>query len=192
MTESLPSPKEKFGIVEGDENRAYRYPSCYYRESVAGSGERLVLGEPAASYSKLLMALAGTMPEPFLVLYVLVVRRGTANAGRYQSPEGLTFEALRQFLTDFGEFFERDGRHHLWIANPGYGKIVFDRHNLVYAYGDLDAFEEVARDYGMVERHFEVPTPHWHSYHPEYDQTERQLFRRWQWIQSSLRPQDEI
>jgi hypothetical protein len=68
---------------------------------------------------------------------------------------------------------------------------VFDRHNIIYAYGDLEAFERVADAHGMTRKQFSIPVPHWHAYHAEYDAIEHRLLKRWEWIYSPLRPQDE-
>ena len=179
-------------MVEGEAERPYTYPSLFFRESLNGGGERLVLGRPDSAYVELLLDLARTLPEPFRLLYVLVVPRdGSANAGRYQCPAELSYEELAGFLNDYHEFFECDGRHHLWIANPDFGNLVFDRHNVVYAYGDLTRFEEVAEAHKMSKEQFAIPGPHWHAYHAEYDAMEHRLLKRWDWIHSPLRPQDE-
>jgi hypothetical protein len=74
-----------------------------------------------------------TFPEQLKILFVLVVPRdGTAESGRYESPEYLGIDEASALLSEFSEFFECDGRHHVWIACPGHGNIVFDRHNVVY------------------------------------------------------------
>jgi hypothetical protein len=103
----------------------------------------------------------------------------------------LRVEEVAGFIDEFSEFFESDGRHHLWIACPDHGTLVFDRHNIIYGYGDLQRFEAVADAHGMSRREFSIPIPHWHKYHAEYDAIEHRLLKRWDWIHSPLRPQDE-
>lgn len=187
-----PPKRQKFGIVEGEMERPYHYVPSYFRETLNDGSERLVLAGPTTSHSQLLIDLAATFPDTSKILYVLVVpRNGTAEPGRYESPDFLQVEEVARFIDDFSEFFESDGRHHLWIACPDHATLVFDRHNVIYAYGDLEAFEAVADAHGMRRREFSIPIPHWHKYHAEYDAIERRLLKRWDWVYSPLRPQDE-
>lgn len=191
MDYQLPQ-RTRFGIVEGQIERPFMYPANYFRDSLRDGSERLVLAGPRTSYTKLLTDLAVTFPDTCKILYVLVVPRdGTAEAGRYESPDYLPIEEVSAFLVEFSEFFECDGRHHLWIACPDHGTLVFDRHNVIYAYGNLEAFEAVADAHGMSRREFSIPIPHWHKYHAEYDAIEHRLLKRWDWIHSPLRAQDE-
>jgi hypothetical protein len=136
--------------------------------------------------------LAATFPETCKILYVLVVPRdGTAESGRYESPDFIGIDEVSMFLGEFSEFLECDGRHHVWIACPDHGNLVYDRHNVVYAYGDLTSYATVAESHGMSKKQFAIPVPHWHAYHAEYDAIEHRLLKRWEWIHSPLRPQDE-
>lgn len=191
MDAQLPK-RQKFGIVEGGAERPYQYLPRYFRESGKGGSERLILAGPATSYSQLLIDLVATFPDMSKILYVLVVPRdGTAEPGRYESPDFLGADAVAEFINEFREFFESDGRHHLWIASPDYGTLVFDRHDVVYAYGDLEAFEAVAIAHGMSRGEVSIPVPHWHKYHAEYDALEHRLLKGWDWMYSPLRSQDE-
>lgn len=140
----------------------------------------------------LLSKLATCLPEPYRVLYVLVVPRSSVHdAARYEAPDELSREELSDFLTEFAEYLEFDGRHHLWIASPDHGTIVYDRHNILYGYGPLDCFTKVALSERLVRGKVNVPGPHWHAYHPEYDRLQNRLLRRWNWVQNPLRSVDE-
>jgi hypothetical protein len=132
------------------------------------------------------------MDEPFGILYVLVVPRGDREAGRYQSPNPVSRQDLLSFLNRFEHFLESDGRHNLWVASIGEPDLlVYDRHNLVYAYGRLEHFKKILEAKAIAEtQQVKIPSPHVHYYHEEYDQDESRLLGHWNWKRSSLRNQD--
>ncbi len=133
------------------------------------------------------------MKEPFGVLYMLVVPRDETPPGRFQSPELLSREQCLSFLHDFREFLEQDGRHNLWVAAADQSSlIVYDRHNVLYAYGPLAKFEEILRGNGFTEnKEVRFPSPHTHHYHAVFDGQGTQLLTYWDWKVSPLRPSDE-
>jgi hypothetical protein len=68
--------------------------------------------------------------------------------------------------------------------------IVLDRHNLIYAYGPLEQFEEALRS---SDAHVGEPADlgtHLHHYHAVWDDMERRILRRFDWQISPLRPPD--
>lgn len=180
----------KFGA--GDEaGSAFSYPGVIHHDDASEGGGRLILA-PTRGHVELLSGLLECLPEPLRVLYVLVVPRGAEfSAARYEAPQEFSRRDVQDLLTEFSDFFERDGRHHLWIANPGVGTMVYDRHNLIYAYGPLDCFTQVALRHGLRIGRPEVPSPHWHAYHAEFDDTQRDLLSRFAWVQKPLRHSDE-
>jgi hypothetical protein len=99
------------------------------------------------------------------LLYVLHTTRTGAELGRYESPE-LTSEDVEEFLREFGQFFCEDSRHDLWVrSHDDDGTIVLDRHNLIYAYGPVELFEEALRSLGAhVGEPADLGT-HVHHYH---------------------------
>jgi hypothetical protein len=180
----------KFGA--GDEaGSVFSYPDVIHHDRASGGAERLILA-PARGHIKLLSRLLECLPEPFRVLYVLVVPRGAGiSAARYEAPGEFSRQEVKDCLAEFSDFFERDGRHHLWLANPEVGTIVYDRHNLIYAYGPLNCFTEIASRHGLRVGRPEVPSPHWHAYHAAFDDTQRDLLNRYTWVQKPLRASDE-
>jgi len=181
--------KLRFG--QGPEGATpFSYENVYER-AWASNVEPLVVG-PAEPRTALVERLAACLPEPFRLLYVLVVPRGgDAAAARYETPHELTRDAVSAFLQEFADFLECDGRHHLWVTSPEAGNIVFDRHNVIYAYGPVDCFVQSLVTQGFRPGTVTLPTPHWHAYHAEYDQMQRRLLARWTWGQSPLRPNDD-
>jgi hypothetical protein len=159
------------------------YPGVYWREQTSGP-ERLVLA-PALSRIDLMRALSRAVDQDAYVLYVLRVPRRGHRQGRYQSPGVLDQQSRDEFLYEFGEYLDRDGRHQLWIGTPeNSALIVWDEHQWIYCYGDLDAFERVARQAHLAPGRAEIPVPHSHCYHNLFDDTEDEMIGRYDWIWS--------
>ncbi len=180
----------KFGW-NPEEPQRYEYPNVWSREKTTGP-ERLVIA-PSRDHISLMIELSSVMNDPFWILYVLVVPRGNGDAARFQSTEPVNRKEAETFLFRFREFFEGDGRHHLWLASVSNSdQIVYDKHNVVYAYGNLPAFEEVLSHRGMKKvDEIRFPLPHIHNYNSEFDEEERNLLHYWEWKQYPLRDSDE-
>ena len=50
---------------------------------------------------------------------------------------------------------------------------------------------EVLKANGLKEGKVELPAPHWHGYHPEFDEAQSRVLSRSQWIHSRLHPADD-
>jgi len=179
----------KFGWIP-DEERIYQYPNVWAVEKTSGP-ERLIIA-PSGQQVSLMLDLLSVMPEPFGVLYVLAVPRGEGEAGRYQAPTPASRHEAQQFLYRFKEFFENDGRHHIWVASKTNSDLlVYDRHNVIYAYGQLPAFERVLLGRGLSKADsVSFPSPHIHRYNKEFDHDARGLLRHWQWKWFPLQDDD--
>jgi hypothetical protein len=89
------------------------------------------------------------------------------------------------------EFSTHDARHDLWVHSPeAEATLVWDRHNLMYAYGPLEQFRAILKvlQAGQVNG---PPYPHAHMYHADHDDSERKLLRHFQWSRSPLIAGDE-
>lgn len=65
--------------------------------------------------------------------------------------------------------------------------IVLDRHNLIYAYGPVAAFEAVLRRIGVNPGGLPmIPDPHVHHYHAEWDESERSVLAALPWTWKPL------
>lgn len=188
--ESGRTSRFKFGALRGDEDVPYAYPDVWERARTTGP-DRLVVA-PSRDHVGWLLRLARTWPGEFGLLYVLLVSRTDREPGRYQAPRPLDFAELEAFLAEFGPFLSTDGRHHLWIASTRTdGLLVYDQHDVIYAYGPLDDYVGILRDAGLREGPVRFPAPHTHHYHAENDAAEAALLSRWEWIRTPLRPGDE-
>jgi hypothetical protein len=149
---------EKFGCLESDEFIPHEYGDEYF-EQPCGDRHRLVVG-PSGDHVDLLIELAGELQgSPWFVLYVLLVpRQGNRQQGRYQSEPFESMAALASFLQSFRAFFEGDGRHHVWVGSGANdGLLVYDQHNVIFAYGPLDRFKAVLHARGFRESEFWFP-----------------------------------
>ena len=148
----------KFALLDADGNsHTHDYGNVYFRQP-CGDAERLVIG-PTGSQIKLIDALASTFPtERYYILYVLLLSHADRSPGRYQSPIIESHEQLQQFIWRFQNFFEGDGRHHVWIASPDSPDLlVYDQHDVIFAYGDLRLFESELEKVGFRRAEFWFP-----------------------------------
>ncbi len=111
--------------------------------------------------------------------------------GAYQSPIFYSLDELRAFFVEYRDYFESDGRHHVWIGSPNdEGLIIYDQHNVLFAYGDLSAYENVLMARGMSRKVFWFPSPHGHEYPPANAEREKALLACFLWRRSPLKEQD--
>lgn len=180
----------KFSGPDAAASEEFAYPDLYEREERDG-WSRLRIGARSREIP-LILALCKRCSGPFGILYVLVTSRCDHEEARYESPQPVEFDELERFLLRFRDFFEQDGRHNLWIMSLEDGaQFVFDKHNIVYAYGDLDRFER-----GLISGQFrnapvDIPYPHVHYYHDRFDTEENAVFDYWDWIQYPLEGVDD-
>ena len=153
--------------------------------------ERLNVGASTNAID-LLRQLSGCLPAPYFCLYVLVVNREGEAQGRYQSPLLTTATELTDFVGEFAPLLTTDGRHHFWVgATDNSGLLIYDRHNVVYAYGPLEVYKTTLASLDYHEQPFSFPVPHAHRYHAENDEQVRQLLAHWDWQRFPLVPSDE-
>jgi len=140
----------------------------------------------------LILELSNTLTPPFYILYVLVVTRLGNKHGRYQSPLFETKDELKNFLLEFKEYFETDGRHHIWICTvDNSGRLIYDQHNVIFAYGRLDNYISILKRNGYQEQMFSFPAPHAHAYNSSNDKFEESIFQNWDWDYFPLSDGDE-
>jgi len=179
----------KFASRQGEQWLPHDFGKVYAHEQTS-SGPRLCIAASSVG-TALLRELTLALAEPFLLLYVLAVPRGRSEPGRYQSNE-LSRAELDALFKQFGEFWDSDGRHNVWVRSSDDGMLVYDRHNLIYAYGPLPLFESALRELGYTTAaSLTLDFAHQHSYHQEYDDLERELTTQFADNRSELRDGDE-
>jgi hypothetical protein len=135
--------------------------------------------------------LTNSTEPPYRLLYILHVNRGEGKPGRYVSPV-LTQKAFSDFLVRFRAYFQGDGRFDLWSHSDADGStVVWDRHNKIFAYGDLDVFTSRLRSLGFHEDKFAIPSPHIHHFHREFDGDATDVLTALPWQYYPLEAEDE-
>jgi hypothetical protein len=174
-----------------DDELRHEYPNVWAVEKTTGP-DRLVIA-PASGHVHLLKALFSVLQGPFWILYVLLVSRKDNLPGRYQCPGPVSREECESFLVQYREYFEGDGRHHIWVgAEYGAGLLIYDHHNVIYAYGPLEEFKVVLRASGLTQTdHVRFPVPHTHHYHSHFDEQEERILKHWEWRRSELQSGDD-
>ena len=177
--------------VSGDLWLAHDYGKVYAIQEIKGDDRRLCI---AVSYdgSQVLRTLSRSLKEPFFLLYVLVIFRGGGKVGRYQSGE-LSQSLLDAMFGRYGEFWDSDGRHSVWLRSEADdATLVYERHNLIYAYGPLERFEIVLESLGYTRASkLSLSFEHEHHYYPEFDPLEQELTAKLADQRSDLQPGDE-
>jgi len=180
----------KLSIQRGDLWVEHSHPPEYQTQITSGGTERLVAGVPAGD-SIVIKRLTAELPAPFFLLYVLHTTRGEGEPGRYQSPE-IDHAGLDRFLSSYGPLLSGDSRHDFWVYSPDIkATLVWDRHNLLYAYGPIDEFVQALRALGFNEGNPNVSFGHLHHYRQEFDADAKSLLAALPWVYSPLRPEDE-
>ncbi len=183
--------KYKFAIPDSEYNDInFDYGNIYEIEQTTVNN-RLVIG-PTGSQIDLILQLADNLNPPYFILYVLVARRLDNEYGRYESPTLDTKEELTEFLIEYKEYLETDGRHHIWIGTyDNSGLLIYDQHNVIFAYGQLDNFISILTLNGFKEQEFTFPAPHIHNFHDDNDIYEERILKHWDWEISPLAENDE-
>ncbi|MCW2922897.1 MAG: hypothetical protein JWM98_301 [Thermoleophilia bacterium] len=167
------------------------HANTWHRVSLRDGTQRMTIA-PQTSHIQLMCDLAALAPAPWFVLFILQIPRASDRPGRYQSPPMAPDDATN-LITRFSDFLEQDARHNVWLAAPGSEiTLAYDEHDLVYAYGPLDQYEAVLKRRGFSDAEPVIPNPHSHSFHPQFDDTERMIVGVEDfWVVTPLWPEDE-
>lgn len=166
-------------------------PKPVFTIKPAHDGTMRVITTAPGSDPVTLESLASCLTPPLTLMYLLHFQTGAVPAGRYRS-DGHSGDEVRAFLKRFNGFLTGDGRHDLRVySDEDEAMIIWDRHNLVYAYGNSRAVVTKLRGLGFEEGEVEVPVPHLHHYYSTFDDDARAVIRRYDWSYSSLEPEDE-
>lgn len=173
-------------LVDG-EWAEYLHPN-HFLEEPTDRRSRLVIGS-RTSPIELIKRLAEELSPPLRLLLVLHTPR-LSEPGRYESDE-LDLQAVTQFLDRFRFALEKDARFDIWVDSPQTeSTLVLDKHNLIFAYGDLERFREILREKGFIEEEFDLPFPHSHHFSEAFDDDERSMVSDYKWFMSPLQPGD--
>jgi hypothetical protein len=179
----------KIGTLYGADDAEVRYDNIYQLQQHP-TWSRVAIGAKDRQIP-LMLEIAKSWQGPYGVLYVLVVPRLGHEPGRYQIPEPCDFDALELFAYTFQEYFERDGRHHLWLMDlPSRAQLVYDNHDIIYAYGDMEWYTQFLDKKGFLRQDVDIACPHSHHYNQEFDSCEDEILKYWEWKHFPLQEQD--
>ncbi len=180
----------KLGHLQGGDWVECIHSMVYQEETRKDGSTRLIASNRSGSLESVRTLVETLEGGTLLLLYVLHTTRTSDPVGRYQSPELARHEVL-EFLLRFSDFLAADGRHDLWVHSPAMGcTLVWDRHDRIFGYGQVGAFSRCLQAQGYSEGTFNLPSPHQHYYHAEFDQDQHDLLRLWDWRFSDLKPED--
>ena len=177
-------------LSELNSEEDFQYGNVFTVES--GNGwSRLKIG-PNGNYIQLLDHLSEKWSTPeYYLLYVSLVSHTGKNPGRYESPI-LSKDDLDVFLYSHKDFLEKFGGQHLWIGHPENNDLlIYDQHNVIFAYGNIVGYKDVLTVEKFSEGSFSIPCPHSHSYEPSLTLHEGDLFAHFNWVYSELRDGDD-
>ena len=180
----------KFGSLQGMSWEEYRYGNIFAHELYA-DWSRVTIGAND-KHIPLMLDIAKQWEGPYLILYVLVGSRLGHEDGRYESPEPCSFNDLELFAYTFQEYFEEDGRHHLWFIDvPSNKRVIYDNHDLIYSYGGDDDAIAMLKARGFVEGTLQIPAPHEHRFNPEHDKNEDEIMEYFRWVKFPLQEEHD-
>jgi hypothetical protein len=180
----------KFGSLQGNEWVKHVYGSLFRHERYP-KWSRVTIA-PDEKQIPLMLEIAERWAGPYGILYVLKLSRLGHEAARYQAPEPCTFADLELFAYTFQEYFEGDGRHHVWFADvPSGCQLVYDNHNLIYSYGRDDDVISLLKSRGFTEGDPRIPCPHAHGYNSEFDSAEDEIMKYFEWIEFPLQEEHD-
>ena len=154
-------------------------------------GDRRIVATAPAGDVTVFRKLTQSLEPPLFLLYVLHTPRGEGLPGRYQSPS-LSSIDLDSFLDRFSDFLTCDSRFDLWAYSPGMqATVVWDRHNLIFAYGPLADFERCLLGLGFSHGTPSMNFEHQHNYHAEFDSSAAAVLEYFAWSHTPLKAEDE-
>ncbi|MBA4387066.1 MAG: hypothetical protein C0404_03735 [Verrucomicrobia bacterium] len=175
----------KFGSLQDAGGVEHRYGNLFRRE-VHPKWSRVTIA-PNSQQIPLMLEIAKKWTGPYGILYVLSTSRLGRKSARYQSPEPCTFDDLELFAYTFQEYFEGDGRHHLWFIDvPSGSQLIYDNHNLIYSYGNDDEVIALLKSKDFTDGDPQIPCPHEHCFNPEFDRSEDEIMEYLKWIEFPL------
>jgi hypothetical protein len=100
---------------------------------------------------------------------------------------------MELFLWQFQELFEQDARQHVWIGSVDNSSLlVYDNHDVIYAYGPLREFEGILTSSGLAKcDDVRFPKPHMHNYNVEFDEQQLAILKYWKWTRYPLEESDD-
>lgn len=164
---------------------------AFYEVSTVPNGIRRVVAGAAGGDPTIFQKLTTCLTPPYFILYVLHTPRGEGEPGRYKSP-ALSNEEFIGFMRKYADFFQGDSRFDIWAhSQSSDGTVVWDRHNLIFAYGPITIYEQALEKLGYSQGKLSLEFPHVHFYRTEFDDFAKSLLNYFKWEYTPLQPEDK-
>ena len=146
---------------------------------------------PHTSPARLASAIAATLAEPYLAIYVLLESGTLRPEGRWQTSQPLSRDGLENLLDRFAPFLDDDGRHALWIISGGEpAGVALDRRGVVSVHGSaVERALPVLTAHGLPEAELVLPAAK--TRRAELDLEEARLLALLDWTWFPLEPGDD-
>ena len=144
------------------------------------------------SLSDLMVKLGALVRGNWYVLYTLLASHAGNRPGRYQGIEIQNYNSVLALFEKYKCYFDGDGRHNIWLGSTANNDLlVYDKHNIIYAYGPVEVFVGRIRSYGYCEGVIKIPTLHTHHYHSGNVKHEMGIMNEWNWKWCDLAESDD-
>ena len=181
----------KLGSYINNAESAHVYENIYDIITY-GNGTKCLRITASGSLSDLMVKLGALVRGNWYVLYTLLTSHSGNRPGRYQGIEIENFEGIVALFDKYKNYFDGDGRHNIWLGSTvNNDLLVYDKHNVIYAYGPIDAFVGRIRSYGYCEGVIKIPSPHTHHYPSENVRFEMSIMNEWDWKWYDLAENDD-
>ena len=74
---------------------------------------------------------------------------------------------------------------------PSHSQLVYDNHDIIYAYGNVEWYSQFLDTRGFSRQDVKIACPHRHHYNQEFDKCEDEILKYWQWKYFPLQEQDD-
>jgi hypothetical protein len=180
----------KFGADKGGTEVEFFYNNIWCVEKYPDY-ERITIA-PYDNQVELMLDILKSFPPPYWCLYVLIVSRTDQKCGRYQCPYPMVYNEIYNFGMKYKDYFETDGRHHIWMGSAKSKQLlVYDHHNVIYVYEDILNSSKYLREKSFIEETVKFPVPHMHNYNKSNDDKEISILKHYKWKRFPLKEQDE-
>lgn len=132
---------------------------------------------------ELMLNLAEMFPGPYTAMYDLISPQTGFEEGSYVWDKELGLVELKNLVEPKTAYIENDARHRLAVHINVLGlTLVVDEHNVLKSLPADGRIVLKLKSLGFAEQRFEIPFPHSHPIHAEYNEIEEEWIGDDRWI----------
>ena len=131
----------------------------------------------------LFLQLLQVFPEPYTIIYDLVSPQTELEEGSYVWEDELSTTDLINLIEPKAAYLENDARHRLAChVNALALTLVLDEHNVVKSLPADGRIVMKLGELGFIQQRFEIPFPHSHPIHSQYNGIEDEWLSDDRWV----------